>query len=95
MLEQLTDHHTRGREYAAAERYAARLLAITPWSEEGHRRMMLVLAASGRRSEALKQFEKCRQVLAEEFGVEPGAETQALWQRIRGDASGRPTWSAG
>lgn len=88
VLQRLTEHHLRRREYPAAEGYASRLLAIVPWSEEGHRTLMLALAGTGRRSEALKQFETCRQVLAAELGVEPAVETQALWHRI-GAAAGR------
>jgi hypothetical protein len=49
---------------------------------------MLLLARDGQRSAALAQYETCRQVLAEELGVEPGAETLALYERIRaGDLS--------
>jgi DNA-binding SARP family transcriptional activator len=62
---------------------------------------MLLLALSGQRSAALAQYETCRRVLAEEFGVEPLEETIALYERIRvgemggktqghGDSSGSP-----
>jgi predicted ATPase len=44
---------------------------------------MLLLALSGQRGAALAQYETCRQVLAEELGVEPGPETTALYRRIR------------
>ena len=44
---------------------------------------MRLLARSGRRAEALAQYEACRTVLADELGVEPETETTQLFQRIR------------
>ena len=38
------------------------------------------------RSAALVQYEKCRQILIEELGVEPAAKTAALYERIRDGA---------
>ena len=63
-----------------------RLLALEPWLEEAHRWLMRLLARSGRRPEALAQYEACRQVLAEELGVEPAPETRALYDQIRAGA---------
>jgi adenylate cyclase len=44
---------------------------------------MRALALSGQRSAALAQYETCRRLLAEELGVEPGAETTRLYEQIR------------
>ncbi|MFQ5858813.1 MAG: BTAD domain-containing putative transcriptional regulator, partial [Anaerolineae bacterium] len=79
----LSAYHARRGEYEPALEYTRRQLALGPWWEEGHRQMMRLLALSGRRSEALAQYETCRQVLAEELGVEPAAETTRLYQQIR------------
>jgi predicted ATPase/DNA-binding SARP family transcriptional activator len=70
-------------EYAAAIEYTNRLLALEPWQEEAHRQLMALLARSGQRSAALAQYETCRQILAEELGVEPLPETQALYHRLK------------
>jgi DNA-binding SARP family transcriptional activator/tetratricopeptide (TPR) repeat protein len=73
---------------APAINYTSRLLALEPWREESHRQIMLLLVLGGQRGAALAQYRTCRQVLAQEFGVEPGAETKALYERIRdGDLS--------
>jgi len=61
---------------------------MEPWREEAHRQLMRILAHSGQRSAALAQYKVCRRILAEELGVEPDAETQALYARIR-DAGNR------
>ena len=44
---------------------------------------MRVFARSGQRAAALAQYERCRKVLADELGIEPAAETTALYECIR------------
>lgn len=83
LLQKLIDHHTQRHEYEQGREFAARLLELDPWREEAHQQMMRLLAYSGQRSAALFQYEICRRVLAEELGVEPGAETAALYEQIR------------
>ncbi|NJN81703.1 MAG: hypothetical protein HC802_05035 [Caldilineaceae bacterium] len=70
-------------DYDAAVETAGCLLSMDPWREEAHRQRMLALARSGQSSAALAQFQSCRAVLRQEFGVEPSAETSALDERIR------------
>jgi membrane fusion protein (multidrug efflux system) len=43
---------------------------------------MRVLARKGQRSAALAQYERCRQVLAVELGIEPSDETTVLYQQL-------------
>ncbi len=78
----LIERYIRRGEYRTAIRYARQLLAMTPWQESIHRRLMWLLAHTGRRDEALAQYERCRRLLADELGVEPMAETTALYERI-------------
>jgi predicted ATPase len=82
-LQTLVRHYIERGAYQEALRYAARLLALTPWREEAHRQMMWLLAHTGQRSAALTQYEICRRMLAEELDVEPSAETTSLYERIR------------
>lgn len=81
-LHTLITYHTQRGEIEAGLRYTDRLLALDPWREEAHRHKMLLLALNGQRSAALKQYEACRRMLAEELGVTPTAETEALYNRI-------------
>src|SRR5690606_2880423 len=46
------------------------------------------LARMGQRSAALAQFYVCRQVLADELGVEPAPETLALLEQIKHGVNG-------
>jgi WD40 repeat protein/DNA-binding SARP family transcriptional activator len=77
--------YERRGEYEKARYFAWRQLELEPWREEAHRQVMRVLALDGQRAAALAQYEVCRQVLAKELGVEPEAETTALYHRLRAE----------
>ncbi len=88
-LSYLADYHERRGEWGAAREYATRQVQLEPWREEAHRQLMRLLALEGQRSAALAQYEACRRALHNELGVEPAAETSALFARIRaGDRPG-------
>lgn len=93
-LHRLARHYEGEGDYATALSHARRLLELDPFAEAAHRQMMRVLALSGQRSEALAQYDACRQILADELGVEPADETQALAERIRAGELA-PTATAG
>jgi len=73
-------HHDRALQLAWKQ------LEFEPWWEEAHQQAIRLLALSGRRSEALAQYVKCRRLLAEELDVEPSADTTGLYEQIRDDA---------
>jgi predicted ATPase/DNA-binding SARP family transcriptional activator len=82
-LAALVVYHERHGNYAQALHYSERQLEMDPWREEAYRQIMRILALNGQRSAALQRFERCRAVLAVELGVEPAAETTALYEQIR------------
>lgn len=82
-LYELAEAYLRRQDYACAGRYARRQLALEPWREEAHQQLLRALALDGQRSAALAHYETCRQILAEELGVEPARETQRLYAAIR------------
>jgi len=88
-LGQLMAYHEARREDDRARRYAWRALAQESWDEAAHRCLMRVYVRSGRRSAALVQYERCRQILAHELGVAPSVETVALYECIRTGALAR------
>jgi DNA-binding SARP family transcriptional activator/class 3 adenylate cyclase len=61
---------------------AQRQVELEPWHEGAHRRWMRCLALSGQRGAALAQYATCRQVLADELGIEPAPATTTLYQQI-------------
>jgi DNA-binding SARP family transcriptional activator len=75
--------HERRGDYALGLQCARRQIELDPWREEAQRQVMRLLVLSGQRSVALAQYEACRRALAEELGVEPVAETVALYEQIR------------
>jgi DNA-binding SARP family transcriptional activator/predicted ATPase/Tfp pilus assembly protein PilF len=88
-LRSLTEYYAQANaDPALAREYAARWLALEPWQEAAHRQMMLLLVRGGQPGAALAQYETCRRILAEELGVEPMAETTALYERLK--AAGAP-----
>lgn len=87
-LARLLDHHQRRGELDDAMAWGQRILQLEPLSEEVHRRMMELYAASGRRPLALRQYETCRTVLAAELGISPMDETVSVYNRlVRGNGS--------
>ena len=82
-LHSLSTYHQREREYELAHQYAWRYVNMAPLEEAAHRQMMTVLALSGRRTAALEQYHACSSLLSKELAVEPSAETQALYEKIR------------
>ncbi len=81
-LQALVTFHLHRREYAAGIVQARQLIRLDNLQENAHRQLMLLLARSGDRTAALAQYETCRQILAQELGVEPMVETTALYERI-------------
>ena len=73
----------------AALQSAQHQLALEPWLEDAHRCVMRVLARRGQRVAALAQYNRCRQVLTEELGVAPDAETTALAEQIQSGEFGK------
>ncbi len=83
LLSRLIAGYERHGEYERALAYARRQVDLEPWDETARRRVMRLLARSGRRAEALVQYETYRTVLTDELGLEPETETTQLAQRIR------------
>lgn len=64
-------------------RLTQRVLALEPVWEEAYRVQMRAYLAQGNRAMALRTYDQCVTVLAQEFGVEPLPETRRLHDSIR------------
>lgn len=89
-LLRLVKAYAAENDFEPSLHYTRQLLAIAPWQEAAHQQLMILLARTGQRTAALAQYEICRQVLAEELGVEPSAETTALYERLKAAGAPRP-----
>ena len=83
LLTELAALHEERGEYAAAVESLRRVVAEEQTEEGAHVGLMRLYALSGRRREALGQYERLRVVLSRTFGTEPGAEATRLRQEIR------------
>ena len=83
VFERLAGHLSDYRENEAAVAVAERLVALDPLREQGHRLAMRLYHEAGRRNDALRQYQKCCDIVRDELAVEPEAETTALFQQIQ------------
>ncbi|HTQ79393.1 MAG TPA: AAA family ATPase, partial [Thermoanaerobaculia bacterium] len=85
VLHLLVDSYRRRGEYRFGIHYARQLATIEPLSEEAHRDLIRLCTLAGRRSQAIAAYDKLHSLLSRELGVEPSAETRALYSSILGD----------
>ena len=76
---------TQSEPEAAVECFQ-RLLERDSYREDAHCQLMLCYQQLGRRGEALRQYQACATILAQDLGLDPMPETQALYHRIAGDS---------
>ena len=81
-LYQLTRAHFAARRWSHVLLYGRRLSVLEPLREDVHRLLMCCYAEMGNRAKAIEQYRICQEELSSELGVEPMAETQALYRKI-------------
>jgi DNA-binding SARP family transcriptional activator len=67
-------------EYAV--KHAKEAVAIEPFRETSYQLLMRAHAAVGNRAEALRVYERCKNLLSEELGVPPSPQTEAVYLDI-------------
>jgi adenylate cyclase len=82
-LWRLAESYERRGEYERALAHARRELELEPWDEVAQQQVMRLLALSGRRTEALAQYETFRRVVADERNIDPTTETTRLNEQIQ------------
>ena len=82
-LLKLTQAMRSRSDYARAIEGARKVLTLDAANERAHQHLMFCYLATGRRCEALKQYDECERALEIELGVKPAAETTALFEWIR------------
>ena len=78
-LECLSEIALQNGEPPLAAQFAAEAVEIEPFREAGYRRLMRACDAMGNRAEALRVYDRCRRLLADELGVDPSPETEAVY----------------
>jgi len=69
-------------DYDATIQWANHILTENRCDEAAYRQLMQAYAAQGRRSEALRQFQRCEHILHEELGISPMPETTRIYHAI-------------
>ena len=60
----------------------SRLSRLRRFAKTGYRRLMEAHVAAGNRAEALRVYEQCRRLLAEELGTYPSPETESIYRGL-------------
>lgn len=81
-LQRLLAHYQQLRDYNQALQTTLRLVQADPLVETTHRELMRLYYLLGRGADAIRAFEQCRQLLADELGIEPEPETISLYDEI-------------
>jgi DNA-binding SARP family transcriptional activator len=85
-LECLADVAQANGEHPLAAHFARAVVDLEPFRETGWQKLMRAQAGGGNRAEALRAYEQCRRLLADELGVAPSPETEALEHALRAGA---------
>jgi TolB-like protein/Tfp pilus assembly protein PilF/DNA-binding winged helix-turn-helix (wHTH) protein len=86
-LHRLATAREQAGDAESASETAERLTEFDPLREDGHRLLMRALATAGRRSAALKQYDRCVELLKRELGVSAEPATMHLAEQIRAGGS--------
>jgi DNA-binding SARP family transcriptional activator len=77
-LEALCDRLTRGGRLAEALEVGLLCIAGEPLRESAHRAVMRVYLADGNPGDAIRQYQVCERLFAEQLGIHPSAQMQEL-----------------
>src|SRR5829696_3881695 len=82
LLMELAGLYEKRKEFGEAIEALQRVVAEGPSQEEAHTGLMRLYALSGRRREALRQYERLREAHFRDFGTEPEAPATRLQEEI-------------
>lgn len=86
-LQRVAAHYDRSGDHERAIDQYRQIVREDPLRESVQRQLIDALWRSGRRDEALMQFERFGRLLRNELGIEPLLETEKLVQRIRQESA--------
>jgi DNA-binding SARP family transcriptional activator len=81
-LDCMADLFGRAGEWQRAVAAAEEAVALEPYRETGYRQLMRAHAGAGNGAEALRAYERCRRLLADELGVDPSPPTRAVYLEL-------------
>jgi SARP family transcriptional regulator, regulator of embCAB operon len=81
-LTALAEASLRSGEAGEAAKWAEQAIELEPFRETGYRRLMEAHAAAGNPAQALRVYEQCRRLLADELGTYPSPETESIYRGL-------------
>lgn len=85
MLDKLVDFALIHQQFERGLTYGTRILLVDPAREHTHRKMMQLRYLAGNRTDAIRQYERCADALADELGVQPAKRTVDLYEQVCAD----------
>jgi DNA-binding SARP family transcriptional activator len=82
-LEARCQQLARDERFSQAIQVGLAVVACEPLRESGHRALISIHLAEGNRAEAVRHYDKFRRLLADELGLSPSSQFEALLERIR------------
>jgi ATP/maltotriose-dependent transcriptional regulator MalT/DNA-binding SARP family transcriptional activator len=82
MIREAVDEYIALCRYEDGRAYTARGLAVDPFRDELHQRMMKILAAMGRTHEVVDHYQQYVLLLRTDLGLDPPLETRALYDNL-------------
>lgn len=79
----LSSHYLHTHHYENVVKWATAILKENKCDEAAYQQLMRAYADEGCRAKALRQYQRCQQVLHEELGIAPMPETVELFQMIQ------------
>jgi DNA-binding SARP family transcriptional activator len=78
----LLGYYQSQNQYEKAIGWGQTILMHDPLREDVHRQLMSLYFENGQRTLAIRQFQRCGEVLESELGIPPMPETQGLFEQI-------------
>ncbi len=84
----LSQYYGEKHEFELAINHAHQWVLVDSLHEPAHRQLMRLFAASGQRSEAVRQYKQCVELLDSELATPPETETTQLYEAIQNNKLG-------
>ncbi len=79
----LIEDSGKKKDYDRAVQYARQMLNLDEWHEESHYKLIYLYGLQGNRTAALKQYEKCKELLAKTLEIKPSEAIESLVAKIK------------
>ena len=93
-MDQLLEQLITAERWIAVQEWGERWLTLSNDREPAYRTLMLASGVRGDIAKVATLYQRCREELQESLGVEPSAETQALYDRFQNGEKASPRLAA-